>query len=59
MYRANPIRILKCFLKLLAEAHASNKAAAQLSCTEAHLNALFRIVLYLLSRPIENVDSNF
>ena len=28
-----------------------------MNCTEAHLNALFRIVLYLLSRPIENVDT--
>ena len=51
LYRANPVRVLKCFLKLLADAHALNKANAQLVCTEAHLNALFRVVLYLLSRP--------
>uniref|UniRef100_A0A915E805 WD repeat and FYVE domain-containing protein 3 n=1 Tax=Ditylenchus dipsaci TaxID=166011 RepID=A0A915E805_9BILA len=57
LYRGNPIRILKCFLKLLAESHASNKAAAQLNCNEAHTTALFRIVLYLLSRPIDNVDT--
>jgi hypothetical protein len=57
VYRGNPVKILKCFLKLLAEAHVLNKAAAQLACTETHLTALFRIVLYLLSRPIDNVDS--
>uniref|UniRef100_A0A1I7RU76 Mediator of RNA polymerase II transcription subunit 23 n=1 Tax=Bursaphelenchus xylophilus TaxID=6326 RepID=A0A1I7RU76_BURXY len=57
LYRGNPVKILKCFLKLLAESHTANKAAAQLACTDAHLNALFRIVLYLLSRPIDNVDT--
>ncbi|CAD5218465.1 unnamed protein product [Bursaphelenchus okinawaensis] len=57
LYRGNPVKILKCFLKLLAESHTANKAAAQLNCTETHLNALFRIVLYLLSRPIDNVDT--
>ncbi|KAI6229287.1 Beige/BEACH domain-containing protein [Aphelenchoides besseyi] len=57
LYRGNPVKILKCFLKLLAEAHVLNKATAQLACTEGHLTALFRIVLYLLSRPIDNVDT--
>uniref|UniRef100_A0A183C1L8 Uncharacterized protein n=1 Tax=Globodera pallida TaxID=36090 RepID=A0A183C1L8_GLOPA len=57
LYKGNPIRILKCFLKLLAEAHASNKAAAQLQCTDAHISSLFRLILYLLSRPIDNVDT--
>ncbi|KAL3072845.1 hypothetical protein niasHS_017819 [Heterodera schachtii] len=57
LYKGNPIRILKCFLKLLAEAHASNKAAAQLQCTDAHIASLFRLILYLLSRPIDNVDT--
>jgi hypothetical protein len=59
LYRGNPVKILKCFLKLLAEAHVLNKASTQLTCTESHLVALFRIVLYLLSRPIDNVDSEF
>ncbi|KAL3100626.1 hypothetical protein niasHT_020905 [Heterodera trifolii] len=53
LYKGNPIRILKCFLK----AHASNKAAAQLQCTDAHIASLFRLILYLLSRPIDNVDT--
>lgn len=57
LYRGNPIRIFKCFLKLLSEAHVANKAVAQITCTEVHLNALFRIVLYLISRPIDNIDS--
>lgn len=57
LFRGNPIRILKCYLKLLSEAHASNKAISQLNCNESHLNSLFRVILYILSRPIENVDS--
>jgi len=57
LYRGNPIRILKCFLKLLAESRGSNKAMAQLNCTPLHVNSLFRLVLYLLSRPIEKVDT--
>lgn len=59
LYRGNPIQIFRCFLKLLSEAHVSNKAVAQITCTEVHLNALFRIVLYIISRPIDNVDSKF
>lgn len=58
LYRGNPIQIFRCFLKLLSEAHVKNKAVAQITCTEIHLNALFRIVLYLISRPIDNVDSD-
>src|SRR4051812_10548219 len=42
---------------MLSESHASNKAAAQLQCTDAHIASLFRLILYLLSRPIDNVDT--
>jgi hypothetical protein len=48
-------RLIICNFQLLAESHASNKAAAQLQCTDAHIASLFRLILYLLSRPIDNV----